>query len=150
MRGVWCELFLTPLSMKRLLPAFTLIFGLVLSSTVSANKFSPTTERQYRQSSISMEQALKSSSIHAKNRRPGLGSYTRRVQNYRLNRTENRVNSTSTDRQIRATSGRVFGGRNGYARYLRSLETDNSNRVSRLRPGRVDSADTADTEANTR
>ena len=136
--------------MKRLVPAFALMFGLVFSSTVSANNFSPKVERQYRGSSISLEKALERSSVSAKSRRPGLAGYTRRAHNYRIDRARNRVNRTSTERQLRTSSSRIFGGRNGYSRYLRSLETDNSNRVSRLRPGRVDAADAADTEANTR
>lgn len=134
--------------MNRILPAFILLLSFGFSSGALANNFSPTIEREKREGSITMEQALERSSIRTTGRRPGLGSFTRRVHN--RSTTNSRTRTNRADRPTRTSTTRIYGGRNGYARYLRSQEIGNSNRVSRLRPGRVDPADTADTEANTR
>ena len=117
---------------------------------VMANNFSPVVERQKREGNVSLEKALERSSVRARYRRPGLGSFTRRVKNGVRTTAEQTQTPAHQDRKVRATTRRLGGGRNGYARYLRSLEMGNHNRVSRLRPGRVTADQTADTEANTR
>lgn len=118
--------------MKLLLPAtgLALFFGvsLGLTSVAQANNFSPERTLIKRESSISLEEAQKRSSARAKSRRPGLGSFTRRVQNRRTDRTgQTRTqNSDGSERRIRTSTRRISGGRNGYARYLRSLAAQNT------------------------
>jgi|GEM_PF-5319124 len=132
--------------MKRILTVFSLVIAVSLSGVASANKFSPKVERQYREPSITISDAVKQKSTIKKTRRPGLGSFTRRTQN----RVNYRSSSQNPERQLRTSTRRYIGGRNSYARYLKSKSTDNTKKVSHLKRGRVDAAKTADTEANTR
>ena len=79
------ESILTPSSMKLWLPAvgLALFFGLSfgVESVAQANNFSPERKLIKRESSVSLDEALERGSIRTKGRRPGLGAFTRRVQN---------------------------------------------------------------------
>lgn len=104
-------------------------------------------QRVYRGGgTISLEEALERSTWRYQTRRPGLGAYTRRALNAKRTAAEQRTRNTRSERR---TTGRIMGGKNSYARYLRS-QRDNTQKVSRLRPGRVSTDQTADTEDNTR
>ena len=133
------------------LPVLALGLGVALlgfsAPVAQANNFTPEKKLIRSENSISLEKALERNSTRFGARRPGLGAFTRRARQ-RTRTSEQQVQGS--ERRIRKVTRRLGGGRNGYARYLRSLETGNANKVSRLRRGRVTPDQRADTEANTR